>query len=104
MQSMSLRPKLVSVLMLQAPQDNRAMLVADWASRSADVMATVLRVHHTEVRKGEFGLMAHVLVTAVLAVLSDAQANRPNLLTDPMFEAELNALCVGYLRPNAEEN
>jgi AcrR family transcriptional regulator len=66
-------------------------------TRARDALARYLE-QRGDVRRGDAGLMAFVLVHSIEALLEVAVLQRPELLTDPSFLAELAYLATSYLQ------
>ncbi len=91
--------ELSGVLLREAPRGGEQDLEQAWLRRSCDVLKATLGVRRSQYRDGDLDLMLYVLVTGVNAVLQDALAHRPELVTTGALTEELAQLAIAYLRP-----
>jgi AcrR family transcriptional regulator len=99
--AMRVRPQLARRLMLEAPRGGRLDLEHEWKTRCTEIARSVMYRRREKVRAGDVDLMAHVVITAAFAVLTDAVAWRPELIDTDVLRDELAALAARYLEPRS---
>jgi AcrR family transcriptional regulator len=97
--SQKIEAELAHVLITQCPRDGRLDLDRRWKQRMTELLAAQMITGAHPVRPRNIELAAYVLVRALFAVVRDAIAERPELLTSDALTHELTELVVRYLRP-----
>ena len=95
--ALRVRPGLFRCLIREAPRDRRDAIDRHWRQRYTELLSAALGT--LEIRTGDVSLMSHILVTGVYAILFDAVAYRPELLTTDRLRNELCHLVMTYLAP-----
>jgi AcrR family transcriptional regulator len=99
MAAMRVRPEIAARLAAEGPRKGRPDLEAAWQRRCVELMRAALYQRRAHIRPGDLDLIAHVLVHAAFAVLSDALRHRPELLRTDALREELVWLATRYLEP-----
>jgi AcrR family transcriptional regulator len=97
--SLRVRPELSRRLLLEAPRGDVVQIDVALRRRCTELMRGAMYAKRDAFRSGDVELMANTLVVAGLAILQDALAYRPELLSSDLLRDELALLASRYLLP-----